>query len=307
LNGLQEKYRISDDSSLFKNSNLRLDQVVDVINGVYQQSHLQRLHHELQSLPQRQQQEQQQQQQVQSLQKQQQYRQQLPQQLADSDKDDRINGFNNNDRKDAFESPNNFMIPIETRWNKNEPKSQSKAESEYESKNESKIDAKNVLTIDTRYSDSKDHYNNDQDNHHHHHQQQQEQQQHNNNKNVNNNNKNINKSMITAYASTSLHRGLENKAGENNCFLNVTIQALWHLGPFRLKLKKLINNYQANIHFIPKGGLLDSLCNLFIEYEFTDQDVLPPYSLRECLGKFSQQFELGKMMMTLIDDDDDNV
>lgn len=30
-------------------------------------------------------------------------------------------------------------------------------------------------------------------------------------------------------------KGLVNRVGENNCFLNVCIQALWHLGPFRDK------------------------------------------------------------------------
>src|SRR3989338_8130241 len=30
-------------------------------------------------------------------------------------------------------------------------------------------------------------------------------------------------------------KGLVNRVGENNCFLNVGIQALWHLGPFRDK------------------------------------------------------------------------
>lgn len=29
---------------------------------------------------------------------------------------------------------------------------------------------------------------------------------------------------------TQVHKGLENNSGENNCFLNVVIQALWHLG-----------------------------------------------------------------------------
>lgn len=28
-------------------------------------------------------------------------------------------------------------------------------------------------------------------------------------------------------------KGLSNYIGENNCFLNVVIQALWHLDPFR--------------------------------------------------------------------------
>ena len=34
-------------------------------------------------------------------------------------------------------------------------------------------------------------------------------------------------------AHPSDEKGLRNRAGENNCFLNVTIQSLWHLQPFR--------------------------------------------------------------------------
>lgn len=32
-----------------------------------------------------------------------------------------------------------------------------------------------------------------------------------------------------------MEKGLENKTGENNCFLNVVIQSLWHLKRFRSK------------------------------------------------------------------------
>ena len=37
----------------------------------------------------------------------------------------------------------------------------------------------------------------------------------------------------------SVHRGLENKTGENNCFLNVIIQSFWHLRSMRRLLLKL--------------------------------------------------------------------
>lgn len=32
------------------------------------------------------------------------------------------------------------------------------------------------------------------------------------------------------------HRGLTSEAGQNNCFLNVIVQSLWHLGCFRTAL-----------------------------------------------------------------------
>ena len=34
------------------------------------------------------------------------------------------------------------------------------------------------------------------------------------------------------------NRGLQNKIGENNCFLNVVIQSLWHLEEFRKNFKR---------------------------------------------------------------------
>ena len=33
-------------------------------------------------------------------------------------------------------------------------------------------------------------------------------------------------------------KGLENRVGENNCFLNVVIQSLWHLRSFREYFKR---------------------------------------------------------------------
>jgi hypothetical protein len=103
-----------------------------------------------------------------------------------------------------------------------------------------------------------------------------------------------------AFQQTENHKGLTNQTGENNCFLNVTIQALWHLGPFRCQLQQLIRIFESerskNSPFENESmSLLSSLCNLFTQYEFTDQKVLPPNELRESLGKLSSDYELGKI------------
>jgi hypothetical protein len=184
-----------------------------------------------------------------------------------------------------------------------------------------------------------------------------------------------------AFQLTDHHKGLQNQIGENNCFLNVTIQALWHLGPFRTHLQQLIailenqkavglKNHSISLNDYPvppskqskdsvnrtkddrskmdidsaifcgngddkredlsytteekcvlrnseeslkekdqcttdketnsysvavAPSLLTSLCNLFIQYEFTDQSVLPPNELRESLAKLSSDYELGKI------------
>ena len=47
-------------------------------------------------------------------------------------------------------------------------------------------------------------------------------------------------SSILAFASTNTHKGLTNNSGDNNCFLNAIIQALWHVGPFRVELQDFL-------------------------------------------------------------------
>lgn len=117
-----------------------------------------------------------------------------------------------------------------------------------------------------------------------------------------------------AYESTSHHRGLRNGVGENNCFLNVTIQALWHLGPFRTHLLQLVDKLATDTSLqlalrdleppssssqrgapSSSSSLILALCNLFVQYEFTDLSVLPPDELRVSLGQLSADFEFGKI------------
>ena len=123
-----------------------------------------------------------------------------------------------------------------------------------------------------------------------------------------------------AYEPTRTHKGLSNYAGENNCFLNVTIQALWHLGPFRHEIQKLLSQTHINAsnstrreclsHELKENSfstgenydsiwdensnsLLDALCNLFVQYEFAELQILPPTELRATLSKMFGQFRLG--------------
>lgn len=100
------------------------------------------------------------------------------------------------------------------------------------------------------------------------------------------------------FEQTHTHKGLQNEAGHNNCFLNVTIQALWHLGPFRANLKQLIGALESgrvfSANLVEKSFIL-ALCNLFIQYEFTDEQVLPPDELRSLLGSLDEKFGLGKI------------
>ena len=102
-----------------------------------------------------------------------------------------------------------------------------------------------------------------------------------------------------AFSPTQTHRGLRNLAGENNCFLNVTIQALWHIGPFRHQLqmliaKKAIAKEKNVVESVGQNkSILDALCNLFYLYQYTELSFLPPTELRTTLSNLFAQFQLG--------------
>lgn len=99
-----------------------------------------------------------------------------------------------------------------------------------------------------------------------------------------------------AFTDTETHRGLRNLAGENNCFLNATIQALWHLGPFRYQMQKAMSmNKGTTKEEGEKLGLFDALCNLFIQYQYTELKILPPTELRTTMSELFDQFQLGKI------------
>lgn len=119
------------------------------------------------------------------------------------------------------------------------------------------------------------------------------------------------------YSSTNIHHGLMNRIGDNNCFVNCVLQCLWHLGPFRFGMKHLIAERNKSedhlVHDKDTSGdidpltmfsreqerksmtsfLLDSLMNLFIQYEFTDLSTIPANELRRSLSSISDKFKIG--------------
>lgn len=73
-------------------------------------------------------------------------------------------------------------------------------------------------------------------------------------------------------------KGLNNFSGENNCFLNVGIQGLWHLESFR----NLFITWKNHRHYAP-SCVFCALKVIFTEYQFSDEARLSPDSLREAL------------------------
>ena len=95
------------------------------------------------------------------------------------------------------------------------------------------------------------------------------------------------------FTQTSTHKGLSNEVGENNCFLNVAIQTLWHLGPFRCEIQRMIANKTSPTS--SENELMEALCDLFTQYEHTELSTLPPTELRKVLSGLFDHCGLGKI------------
>ncbi|RYH12875.1 hypothetical protein EON65_37050 [archaeon] len=98
------------------------------------------------------------------------------------------------------------------------------------------------------------------------------------------------------YQPTSLYHGLQNKLGENNCFLNVTIQLLWQLGPFRTHLLQFSSMLPENYLLDDtKHNMILSLCRIFALYQQSSDQVLPIEELRVFLATLSNKFLVGQI------------
>ena len=97
------------------------------------------------------------------------------------------------------------------------------------------------------------------------------------------------------FAEKVIHRGLDNPSGANNCFLNAVVQTLWHVRPFREALQQYIYSENWKTCEDPDNDILMQLSSLFIEYEFTDMETLPPTELRKAMSKVSDNFGMGKI------------
>ena len=95
-------------------------------------------------------------------------------------------------------------------------------------------------------------------------------------------------SQGAASSITGNEKGLSNPPGHNNCFLNVVIQALWHVESFRETLM-----FKPHEH--PEGSTPKELENciycalqsVFFAYNFSSPDEnvpLPPRELRRALS-----------------------
>eukprot|EP01114_Cavostelium_apophysatum_P005186 TRINITY_DN1591_c0_g1_i3.p1 TRINITY_DN1591_c0_g1~~TRINITY_DN1591_c0_g1_i3.p1 ORF type:complete len:751 (-),score=178.89 TRINITY_DN1591_c0_g1_i3:1041-3293(-) len=92
-------------------------------------------------------------------------------------------------------------------------------------------------------------------------------------------------------------KGLINGIGENNCFLNVVIQSLWHLKSF----VKKFSTHQEHSHppgVEPNSCPFCALKVLFVQFEFSEEFQLPPTALREAMSvlfRGQSRFQLGQI------------
>lgn len=101
----------------------------------------------------------------------------------------------------------------------------------------------------------------------------------------------------------SRRKGLSNELGENNCFLNVIIQSLWHLRSCRVLITtgdhalhhKFGGKPSSTTTTRPHHGGVCLLCELeqiFILYQFAEEPVLIVDRVRVALG---EMFQVGAM------------
>lgn len=90
-------------------------------------------------------------------------------------------------------------------------------------------------------------------------------------------------------------KGLLNFIGENNCFINVVIQSLWHLEPFRSKFTTEDKVLRDHHHEDKESCVYCSLEIIFTQYEFSDDVKIPPTALRKTMAllyKSQSRFQL---------------
>mmetsp|Transcript_26589 Transcript_26589/g.92424 ORF Transcript_26589/g.92424 Transcript_26589/m.92424 type:complete len:220 (-) Transcript_26589:62-721(-) len=91
-------------------------------------------------------------------------------------------------------------------------------------------------------------------------------------------------------------KGLRNLKGENNCFVNVCIQALWHLDSMRERVVNL-SGHPPHFDSDADSCMFCALRTLFTYYAFADDAVLPPDSVRHLLASLygaDDRFQLGE-------------
>lgn len=101
-----------------------------------------------------------------------------------------------------------------------------------------------------------------------------------------------------SFESASQLKGLQNRLGDNNCFLNVVIQALWKLEAFRNRFSVQQGENAGSTHLHREHCVYCALESIFTQYRFSAMSLLPPTALRETLSvlfKDSAKFQMFEL------------
>ncbi|KAM4599420.1 ubiquitin carboxyl-terminal hydrolase 54-like isoform 3-T3 [Fundulus diaphanus] len=93
--------------------------------------------------------------------------------------------------------------------------------------------------------------------------------------------------------SITASKGLSNEPGQNSCFLNSALQVLWHLDIFRRSFRQLSTH-----KCMEDSCIFCALKNIFGQFQYSSEKVLPSDALRSALAKTfqdEQRFQLGIM------------
>lgn len=88
-------------------------------------------------------------------------------------------------------------------------------------------------------------------------------------------------------------KGLSNRIGENNCFLNVIIQSFYHLRPFRVGIMMISEHNHPN-----ENCIFCALKVVLSQYHFEPGSSVSPRALRKALSivySLENKFQIGKL------------
>lgn len=93
-------------------------------------------------------------------------------------------------------------------------------------------------------------------------------------------------------------KGLQNSHGQYNCFINVVVQALWHLSAFRERFLKCGSVLKQHCCPGDDSCVHCALQAIFKQYKFSEQSVIPPTVLRQALAvlyKDESRFQINRI------------
>eukprot|EP00736_Rhodelphis_marinus_P006431 Rmarinus@m.16478 len=91
-------------------------------------------------------------------------------------------------------------------------------------------------------------------------------------------------------------KGLRNKPGDNNCFLNVVIQGLWHLQLFKEQF--LASDHRHKTEAEGEACLTCCLQAIFADYQYGEDAVVEPSAMRQVFARLYRHLDRFQLRKT---------